>query len=68
MASALSYRLGDVISVDYFKRPIDINYREDRIMCCADEAAPMIGSAPSLDITSEDVEAMDTVETVWNLK
>lgn len=67
MASALGYCLGDVISIDYSRRSIDINYREDRIMCCGD-AMMESGSAPSLDITPEDVEAMDTVETVWTLK
>jgi len=65
-ASALGYTLGDIISIDYSKRSIDINYREDRIMCC--DAMQDVGSAPSIVLTPEDVESMDTVETVWTLK
>lgn len=64
MASALGYTLGDVVSIDYSRRSIDINYHEDRLMCCKSE----LDSAPSVDISPEDVETMDTVETVWTLK
>ena len=65
MASALGYSLGDVISIDYSKRSIDINYREERVLYCAKRAAC---DDESLDISPEDVEAGDTVETVWSLK
>lgn len=64
MASALGYSLGDVISIDYSKRSIDINYREERVLYCAKRAAC---DDESLDISPEDVEAGDTVETVWSL-
>lgn len=66
MASALGYTLGDVVSIDYSRRSIDINYHEDQLMCCNAESA--LDSAPSVDISPEDVETMDTVETVWTLK
>lgn len=66
MASALGYTLGDVVSIDYSKRTIDIKYHEESIMCCEEMSVPNDG--PSLDITPEDVEAMDSVETVWILK
>lgn len=64
MSTALGYSLGDIVSIDYTKRSIDINYREERLMCY-ESSAP--SSGPSLDLTPEDIESMDTVETVWNL-
>lgn len=65
MASALGYSLGDVISVDYSKRSIDIIYHEKKVLY---SACDFRSEYPSLDITPENVEATDTVETVWTLK
>lgn len=65
MASALGYSLGDVISVDYSKRSIDINYHEKEVLY---SACDFSSEYPSLDITPENVEATDTVETIWTLK
>lgn len=64
MAAALGYSLGDLVSIDYSKREIDISYHEDRMACRDYLAEP----SSSLDITPEDIESLDTVETVWTLK
>lgn len=65
IAATLGHKLGGIISADYSKRSIDINYHEERLRlcdsgCCDKEA--------SIDYTPDDIEAGDTIETVWYLE
>lgn len=64
MTAALGYMLGDIISIDYSKRTIDINYREENYICCNNMADK---SASNLDVVPDDIKAKDTVETVWSI-
>ena len=61
----LGHKLGGIVNVDYSKRRLDIRVREEEYDSCALEAP---GSVGSIDYTPEDIEAGDTVETVWYLE
>ena len=65
IACTLGHKLGGIVNVDYSKRRLDIHVREEVYDCCALEAPGSIGS---IDYTPEDIEAGDTVETVWYLE
>lgn len=65
IACTLGHKLGGIVNVDYSKRRLDIHVREEGYDCCALEAP---GSVGSIDYTPEDIEAGDTVETVWYLE
>ena len=62
IATTLGHKLGGIVSVDYSKRHIEIDVHDDGQLC--DEHC--IGASP-IDYTPEDIEAGDTVETVWYL-
>lgn len=62
IATTLGHKLGGIVSVDYSKRNIEIDVHDDGQLC--DEHC--IGASP-IDYTPEDIEAGDTVETVWYL-
>lgn len=64
IAATLGHKLGGIISADYSRRSIDINYHEERLSlydcnCCEEKS--------SIDYTPDDIEAGDTIETVWYL-
>ena len=63
IAATLGHKLGGIVSVDYSRRSIDINYHEEPMGvydgCC---------EKSSVDYTPDDIEAGDTVETVWYLE
>ena len=63
IATTLAHKLGGIVSVDYSKRHIEIDVHDDGQLC--DEHC--IGASP-IDYTPEDIEAGDTVETVWYLE
>ena len=63
IATTLGHKLGGIVSVDYSKRHIEIDVHDDGQLC--DEHC--IGASP-IDYTPEDIEAGDTVETVWYLE
>ena len=65
IACTLGHKLGGIASVDYSKRRLDISFRDRDYLCCAEEAVEEKGS---IDYTPEDIEAGDTVETVWYLE
>ena len=66
IARTLGHKLGGIVNVDYSKRRLDIHVREDEYACC--EIADAAGVPESIDYTPEDIEAGDTVETVWYLE
>ena len=63
ISTTLGHKLGGIVSVDYSKRHIEIDVHDDGQLC--DEHC--IGASP-IDYTPEDIEAGDTVETVWYLE
>ena len=65
IASTLGHKLGSIVNVDYSKHRLDIHVREEEYCCGESVAAP--GCDDSIDYTPEDIEAGDTVETVWYL-
>lgn len=64
IAATLGHKLGGIISADYSKRSIDINYHEERQTICDCNCWE---NDSSIDYTPDDIEAGDTVETVWYL-
>ena len=66
IACTLGHKLGGIVSVDYSKCRLDIHVREEEYDCC--EIADAAGVPESIDYTPEDIEAGDTVETVWYLE
>ena len=62
IATTLGHKLGGIVSVDYSKRSIDIEFHRDTELC--DEHCY---SASPIDYTPDDIEAGDTIETVWYL-
>ena len=65
IAATLGHKLGGFVSADYSKRSVDINFRTEenlRLRCedCAEEKG--------IDFTPDDIEAGDTIETVWYLE
>jgi uncharacterized protein YggE len=65
IAATLGHKLGGFVSADYSKRSVDINCRTEeylRLRCedCAEEKG--------IDFTPDDIEAGDTIETVWYLE
>jgi len=66
IARTLGHKLGGIVSVDYSKCRLDIHVREEEYDCC--EIADAAGVPESIDYTPEDIEAGDTVETVWYLE
>lgn len=65
IAMTLGHKLGGIVSVDYSRRSIDVYVgREDYNMVA--DLAESSGSQ-SVDYTPDDIEAGDTVETVWYL-
>ncbi|WP_173384510.1 SIMPL domain-containing protein [Fibrobacter succinogenes] len=65
IASTLGHKLGGIVNVDYSKHRLDIHVHEEDLCCCAMEAPQSDGS---IDYTPEDIEAGDTVETMWYLE
>ena len=65
IASTLGHKLGGIVNVDYSKHRLDIHVHEEHLCCCAMEAPQSDGS---IDYTPEDIEAGDTVETMWYLE
>ena len=66
IACTLGHKLGGIVNVDYSKCRLDIHVREEEYDCC--EIADAAGVPESIDYTPEDIEAGDTVETVWYLE
>ncbi len=64
IATTLGHKLGGIISADYSKRSIDINYHEENYYA-GDCEMP---ESQSIDYTPDDIEAGDTIETVWYLE
>ena len=65
IAMTLGHKLGGIVSVDYSRRSIDVYVgREDYNMVA--DLAESSGSQ-SVEYTPDDIEAGDTVETVWYL-
>lgn len=65
IAMTLGHKLGGIVSVDYSRRSIDVYVgREDYNMVA--DLAESSGSQ-SVEYTPDDIEARDTVETVWYL-
>ena len=62
IARTLGHKLGGIVSVDYSKQRIDINYYENRMM-----VYDTCKSGHAVDYTPDDIEAHDTVETLWYL-
>lgn len=65
IAATLGHKLGGFVSADYSKRSVDINFRTEenlRLRCedCSEEKG--------IDFTPDDIEAGDTIETVWYLE
>ncbi len=65
IAATLGHKLGGFVSADYSKRSVDINFRTEenlRLRCedCTEEKG--------IDFTPDDIEAGDTIETVWYLE
>ena len=65
IAATLGHKLGGIISADYSKRSIDINYHEERL---ALRDGGFCDKDASIDYTPDDIEACDTIETVWYLE
>lgn len=65
IATTLGHKLGGIISADYSKRSIDINYHEERLAICDGGFGDRNSS---IDYTPDDIEAGDTIETVWYLE
>lgn len=65
IAATLGHKLGGIISADYSKRSIDINYHEERL---ALRDGGFCDKDASIDYTPDDIEAGDTIETVWYLE
>lgn len=65
IAATLGHKLGGIISADYSKRSIDINYHEERL---ALRDGGFCDKDASIDYTLDDIEAGDTIETVWYLE
>ena len=65
IARTLGHKLGGIVNVDYSKHRLEIDVRDDGadFVGCAEP-----GSADPIDYTPEDIEAGDTVETVWYLE
>lgn len=64
IARTLGHKLGGIVNVDYSKRRLEIDVRE-QVCNCIDAGMP---EGTSIDYTPEDIEAGDTVETVWYLE
>ena len=64
IATTLGHKLGGIISADYSKRSIDINYHEENYYAGDCE----MSESQSIDYTPDDIEAGDTIETVWYLE
>lgn len=62
IAMTLGHKLGGIVSVDYSKRSIDIEFHSDAELC----EEKCYGASP-VEYTPDDIEAGDTVETVWYL-
>lgn len=62
IAMTLGHKLGGIVSVDYSKRSIDIEFHSDAELC----EEKCYGASP-VGYTPDDIEAGDTVETVWYL-
>ena len=65
IATTLGHKLGGIISADYSKRSIDINYHEEALTICDGGFGD---KNSSIDYTPDDIEAGDTIETVWYLE
>lgn len=65
IASTLGHKLGGIVNVDYSKHRLDIHVHEEEYCCCKMEEPQ---DDASIDYTPEDIEAGDTVETVWYLE
>ena len=65
IATTLGHKLGGIISADYSKRSIDINYHEEALAICDGGFGD---KNSSIDYTPDDIEAGDTIETVWYLE
>lgn len=66
IAATLGHKLGSIISADYSKRSIDINFKEaEPLGLRCEDCADMNGG---IDFTPDDLEASDTIETVWYLE
>lgn len=65
IAATLGHKLGGIISADYSKRSVEVNFREEeslRLRC--EDCVEVKG----IDFTPDDIEAGDTIETVWYLE
>lgn len=66
IASTLGHKLGGIVGVDYSKHRLDISFHERDYACSDVELSA--GAPKGIDYTPEDIEAGDTVETVWYLE
>ena len=66
IACTLGHKLGGIINVDYTKPRLDISVHEQNFVCCVEDGCAE--DKESIDYTPEDIEAGDTVETVWYLE
>jgi uncharacterized protein YggE len=65
IASTLGHKLGGIVDVDYSRRHLDISVHEQDYVCCIEDSC---AEKNAIDYTPEDIEAGDTVETVWYLE
>ena len=66
IARTLGHKLGGIINVDYTKPRLDISVHEQDFVCGVEDGCAE--DKESIDYTPEDIEAGDTVETVWYLE
>ncbi len=65
IAMTLGHKLGGIVSVDYSRRSIDVYVGREDYNIVTDLAES--SGSQSVDYTPDDIEAGDTVETVWYL-
>lgn len=65
IANTLGHKLGGIVDVDYSRRHLDISVHEQDYVCCIEDSC---AEKNAIDYTPEDIEAGDTVETVWYLE
>ena len=65
IANTLGHKLGGIVDVDYSRRHLDISVHEQDYVCCIEDSC---AEKNAIDYTPEDIEAGDTVETMWYLE
>ena len=65
IAATLGHKLGGFVSADYSKRSVEINFKAEEPLDLRCEACV---EDKGIDFTPDDIEAGDTIETVWYLE